>query len=81
MQSFDRIDFSALKGVGKMITDILSDENTKNYMEENRINTIAESVERRIEAIEAPVKSKTRKEVVNNDDEVGNNVAASYGNK
>ena len=81
VSSFDWIDFSALIGVGKMITEILSDENAKDYMEENRIRVIAELTERRIKNLEALANSKTRKQTITTDDEVGKNIAASYEDK
>ena len=81
VSSFDWIDFSALSGVGEMITEILSDENAKDYMEENRIRVIAELAERRIKNLETLAKSKTHKQAITTDDEVGKNVAASYEDK
>ena len=78
VSSFDWIDFSALDGIGEMITKILSDENAKDYMEENRIRAIAGLTERRIGYLKALADSKTRKQTVTTDDEVDKNVAASY---
>lgn len=79
VSSFNWIDFNALSDVGDMITKILSDENAKDYMEENRIRVIAELTERRIGFIESLAKSRTYKQTVTTDDEVGENVAAKYG--
>ena len=81
VSSFDWIDFSALTGVGDMITEILSDENAKDYMEEKRIKVIAELAERRIKNLEMLANSKTRKQTITTDDEVGENIAASYEDK
>ena len=81
VSSFDWINFSALTGVGEMITEILSDENAKDYMEENRIRVIAELTERRIKNLEALANSKTHKQTITTDDEVGQNIAASYEDK
>ena len=81
VSSFDWIDFSALSGVGEMITEILSDENAKDYMEENRIRVIAELTERRIKNLQTLSNSKTHKQTITTDDEVGKNIAASYGDK
>ena len=81
VSSFDWIDFSALEDVGDMITQILSNENAKNYLEENRIRIIAEATERRIRFVESLARSNTRKQIISTDDEVGKNVAASYGDK
>lgn len=81
VSSFDWIDFSALDGVGEMITEILSDENAKDYMEENRIRVIAELTERRIKNLKTLAKSKTHKQTITTDDEIGKNIAASYEEK
>ncbi len=81
VSSFDWIDFSALADIGGMITGILSDENAKDYMEENRIRVIAKLTERRIKSIETYASSKTHKQTISTDDEVGKNIAASYENK
>ena len=78
VSSFDWINFSALSGVGEMITEIFSDENAKDYMEENRIRVIAELTERRIKNLETLAKSKMHKQTITTDDEVGKNIAASY---
>ena len=64
-----------------MITEILSDENAKDYMEENRIRVIAELTERRIKNLKTLANSKTHKQTITTDDEVGKNVAASYEDK
>ncbi len=81
VSSFDWIDFSALSGVGEMITEIFSDENAKDYMEENRIRVIAELTERRIRYLETLAKSRTHKQTITTNDEVGKNIAASYEDK
>ncbi len=78
VSSFDWIDFSALADVSEMITEILSDENAKDYMDENRIRVIAELTGRRIKNLETLAKSKTYKQTITTDDEVGKNIAASY---
>lgn len=78
VSSFDWIDFSALSDVREMITDILSDESAKDYMEEKRIRVIAKLTERRIKNLETLAKSKTHKQTITTDDEVGKNIAASY---
>lgn len=81
VSSFDWINFSALTDVGEMITEILSDENAKDYFEENRIRVIAELTERRIKNLQTLVGSKTHKQTITTDDEVSKNIAASYENK
>jgi len=78
VSSFDWIDFSALSDVRKMITDILSDEKAKDYLEERRIHAIAELTERRIRNLEMLASEKERKQVVSTDDEVEKDIAATY---
>ncbi|MCR5636695.1 MAG: HipA domain-containing protein [Clostridiales bacterium] len=78
VSSFDWIDFSALADVSDMITKILSDKNAKDYMEENRIRVIAELTKRRIKNLETLANSKTHRQNITTDDEVGENVAAEY---
>ena len=78
VSSFDWINFSALSDVDKMITEILSDESAKDYMEENRIRVIAELTKHRIKNLETLAGSKMHKQTITTDDEVGKNIAASY---
>lgn len=80
VSSFAWIDFSALKGAGEMIKDVLSDEKIKAYMEESRIQAIADLTERRIKTVESLASSHAHKQIVNIEDEVGENLAASYEN-
>lgn len=53
VSSFEWIDFDRLKDVGKIITDVLSTEQAKELIDENRISAIAEATERRIQSLEA----------------------------
>ena len=61
-----------------MITDILSDEKAKDYLEERRIHVIAELTERRIRNLEMLAGEKERKQVISTDDEVEKDIAAAY---
>ena len=81
VSSFGWIDFSALSDVGEMIERILSDENAKDYMEEKRVHTIADLTERRIKILQSVAGEKRRTQIISTDDEVGENVAASYDDK
>jgi hypothetical protein len=45
---------------------------------ENRIRVIAELTERRIKNLQTLANSKTHKQTITADDEVGQNIAASY---
>ena len=56
-------------------------KNGKNYMEEKRINAIAELTERRIKNLALLAGSKMHKQTITTDDEVEKNTAASYGDK
>ena len=78
VSSFDWIDFKALVDAGKMVTGILSDENAKDFMEENRIRLIAAQVEQRIRNLETLAKSRTSASIDTKEGDVERNVAASY---
>ena len=81
VSSFAWIDFSALRDAEKTVVGVLSGENAKDYMEENRIRVIAELTKIRIRNLEALARSETRKQIITTEDEVGKNVAASYEKK
>ena len=70
-----------LSDVGEMIERMLSDENAKDYMEEKRIHAIADLTERRIKILQSIAGEKRRTQIISTDDEVGENVAASYDDK
>lgn len=53
VSSFEWIDFDRLRDVGEIITDVLSTEQAKELIDENRISAIAEAAERRIQSLEA----------------------------
>ncbi len=79
VSTFDWIDFDALGDVKDLIVDILSEENAKVYMDDVRTNMIATLTERRIRNLENLAMLADRVQVIDNDDEVGKNVAADYG--
>jgi hypothetical protein len=81
VSSFDWVDFGALGDVKALITETLSKENARAYMDDSRIRVIAELTCRRIKNLEALAASNDRVQIINNVDEVGKNVAADYGPK
>ena len=60
---------------------MLSEEKAKVYMDDVRTNMIATLTERRIRNLENLAMLADRVQVIDNDDEVGKNVAADYGPK
>lgn len=50
-------------------------------MEEKRIHAIADLTERRIKILQSTAAEKRRTQIISTDDEVGENVAASYDDK
>ena len=81
VSTFDWIDFDALSDVKDLIVDMLSEEKAKVYMDDVRTNMIATLTERRIRNLEKLAMLADRVQVIDNDDEVGKNVAADYGPK
>lgn len=81
VSSFDWIDFSKLNDVKEMIVDILSDEQAKAYMDDTRIETIAELTERRIRNLESLAMSHTHRQVISTEDDVEEDIAEDYGPK
>lgn len=75
---FDWIDFSRLSDVREVISGILSDENARDYMDENRINVIAELTEHRIRNVQMLAQSKTRVRKITTEDDVAEDVAENY---
>ena len=56
VSSFDWIDFSALSDIRQIITDVLSDEQTADYMDTRRIHTICDLAEQRVRNLAAIAK-------------------------
>ena len=71
-------DFSRLSDVREVISGILSDENARDYMDENRINVIAELTEHRIRNVQMLAQSKTRVRRITTEDDVTEDVAENY---
>ena len=58
--SFDWIDFTALENIRKIISDVLSDENASDYMDEKRIAAICDLAEQRVRELEALAETQRR---------------------
>ena len=78
VSDFDWIDFAKLDDVPDMIVGVLSDENARDYMDENRIRAIAELTRKRIEHLKQLAGSHERTKTIGLNDEVTVNVAEDY---
>ena len=80
VSDFSWIDFNSLSDVRALITDTLSADNAKEFIDANRIQAIVYAVEVRIQHLkEAAALSPVPKKDTTADD-VGTNVAADYNN-
>lgn len=81
VSDFSWIDFDSLSDIGELITDVLSAEGAKDYMDENRIRTIAGAAQRRIEQLSQFAISYTTLREISTEDDVEENIAESYAPK
>lgn len=81
ISDFSWIDFDSLSDIGELITDVLSAEGAKDYMDENRIRTIARAAQRRIEQLSQFAISYTTLREISTEDDVEENIAESYAPK
>lgn len=81
ISDFSWIDFDSLSDIGELITDVLSAEGAKDYMDENRIRTIAGAAQRRIEQLSQFAISYTTLREISTEDDVEENIAESYAPK
>ena len=81
ISDFSWIDFDSLSDIGELITDVLSAEGAKDYMDENRIRTIAGAAQRRIEQLSQFAISYTTLSEISTEDDVEENIAESYAPK
>ena len=70
----------AEKSAGKLL-DCLLYAHRARRSEEKRIHAIADLTERRIKILQSTAAEKRRTQIISTDDEVGENVAASYDDK
>lgn len=78
VSSFDWINFAKLDDVPDMIVGVLSDENAHDYIDDNRIRSIAELTRKRIEHLKHFAGSHERSQTIDMNDEVTENVAEDY---
>lgn len=81
VSSFDWIDFECLSDVKKLITETLSADGAADYMDETRIEAIADTVEKRIQYLSQLAMSHEPKQTVLTEDDVEENIAEDYNSK
>lgn len=78
VRDFSWIRFDRLRDVHEMIVDVLSTEEAADYMDAARIEAIAESVDRRIQHLMDITQSEQETTCITTENDVKENVAASY---
>ena len=82
VQSFDWLDLSKLDDVESIIKETLSLDTGENYIDEYRINAVANSVRRRIQTLEQIINERHYSAFIHNststEDDVEENVAEDY---
>ena len=78
---FSWIDFDRLSDVRELITETLSADDAKEYMDENRIRAIVDTVEIRIQRVRELSMAKAPAQVDSIEDDVTEDVAEDYGPK
>ena len=81
VSSFDWIDFDKLVDVKDIIKETFSDERTAEYMDELRINAIADTVEKRIRYLVEFAKEREPMTINSLEDDVQENIAEDYSTK
>lgn len=76
--SFDWIAFERLSDVGEFITDVLSAEGARDYMDEYRIQMIVQSVQRRIANLAQLARTHDIVQSMSTEDDVEENIAEDY---
>ena len=78
VSDFSWIDFDSLSDIGELITNVLSADGAKDYMDENRIRAIAGAAQRRIEQLSQLAVSYTPVQEISTEDDVKENIAENY---
>ena len=85
MQSFDWLDLSKLDDIEDVIREIFSQDTDGNYIDGYRINTVVDSVKRRIHNLEQIIRERQTESFVHDhtssEDDVEENVAEDYSPK
>lgn len=79
--SFDWIDFDQLSDVEELITEVLSADGAKDYMDENRIRSIVQSVRRRISYLERFAQEHMPLQTLSTEDDVKEDIQEDYVSK
>lgn len=78
VSDFRWIDLDRLSDIGELITNVLSADGAKDYMDENRIRAIAGAAQRRIEQLSQLAMSHVPEQVLSTEDDVKENIAEDY---
>lgn len=85
VQSFDWLDLAKLDDIEDVIREILSQDTDGNYIDEYRINTVVNSVKRRIQSLEQIIRERQNDSFVHDntssEDDVEENAAEDYSPK
>lgn len=81
VSDFSWIDFDRLADVDKLITNTLSADGAKEYMDDGRIKAIAETVNRRIQNLMQLSMTKAPLQADSTEDDVEENIAQDYSPK
>lgn len=78
---FSWINIDLLSDVRELITETLSADNAKEYIDENRINAIADTAEQRIQYLQGIAQAQTSVRTESTEDDVEENIAEDYSSK
>lgn len=78
VSDFGWIDFDKLTDVDQVITSVLSSDGAEEYIDQNRIKAIADSVRRRIEYLSQLALTHTPVQEISTEDDVKENIAENY---
>ena len=85
VQSFDWLDLSKLNDVEDVIRSVLSEDTEESYIDENRINAVVNSVNRRIQNLEQIIRERQSEHFSHSnsstEDDVEENIAEDYSPK
>lgn len=81
VSSFDWIDFDRLSDIEKLITKTLSSKGAEEYIDDNRIKVIAETVRRRIDNVYQMSVIKSIAQPNSTEDDIEENIARDYSHK
>ena len=80
VSDYSWIDFSRLSGTADIIKNVFSSGNASDYIDEKRVNTIINGVEKRIKKLKEIAGRQSATDVDSIKDDVKADIAASYNN-